>query len=69
MNHAITISGLLLSLGVLIGLAATGLGVLMVFAGGMSDAPAEGDGASSIGCAVAGGGVALLVICLIHLVA
>lgn len=68
MNHAITIGGLLLTVGVIAGLAAAAIGLLMIFAGGMSDAPAAGDEASKQGCIVALIGVVLLVGCLLAVV-
>lgn len=52
MNHAITLGGLLSTLLALGGLATLGFGGLMVFAGGMSDAPEAGESASSQGCVV-----------------
>ena len=52
MNHAVTIGGILAVLSGLAGLVAAGIGLLMIFAGGMSDAPAEGDSTSSTGCIV-----------------
>lgn len=41
------------------GLATLGLGALAVFAGGMSDAPEDGESASSAGCLIALGGFVL----------
>jgi hypothetical protein len=69
MNHAITIGGLLLSLILVGGLGAVGIGGLMILAGGMSDAPSEGDAAGRQGCTlaitglvVAGAAIGLLVL-------
>jgi hypothetical protein len=59
MNHAITVGGLLLTLGLIVGLATAAIGALMVFAGGMSDAPAEGSDASRKGCFIGLLGLAL----------
>lgn len=58
MNHAITVGGLLLALGVLVGLIVSALGLLTIFAAGMSDAGDDGTGA--VGCAVLVAGAALL---------
>jgi hypothetical protein len=62
MHHAITVGGLLLSVGVIVGLIAAGLGLLMVFAAGMSDAGDDGTGGT--GCAVLAGGVILTGLCI-----
>jgi hypothetical protein len=69
MNHTITIGGLLLSAGVLAGLAMTGCGALAIFAGGMSDNPGAGADASKQGCILALVGAALLVGCIVGLIA
>jgi hypothetical protein len=61
MNHAITIGGLLCTLGIIAGIALTGVGALAIFAGGMSDSPQAGADASKQGCIIAGVGLALLV--------
>lgn len=61
MDHTITVGGILLSLAVLVGLAMAAIGGLMAFAGGMSDAPAEGAAASKQGCFVFCLGCALVV--------
>ncbi len=53
MNHAITLGGLLLFLACVGGFVAAAFGALMTFAGGMSDAPAQGSAASSGGCLTA----------------
>lgn len=50
MNHAITIGGLLSVLTIIGGLGVAAFGALMFMAGGMSDAPAEGDKAGRAGC-------------------
>lgn len=50
MNHAITIGGLLLSIGALGGLITLAIGTLMMFAAGMSDAGDDGTGKQ--GCIV-----------------
>lgn len=68
MNHAITIGGLLLSLGVLVGLAMTAFGALAIFAGGMSDAPEAGADTTRQGCMIALPGAMLLAMCIIGLV-
>lgn len=65
MNHAITIGGLLLTIGCLGGLVAAGIGLLMIFAGMMSDA---GDDTSGPGCITFVVGVAVLVGCVAALV-
>lgn len=52
MNHVITVGNILVISAGLVGLVATCMGLLMVFAGGMSDAPEEGASTSSAGCAV-----------------
>jgi hypothetical protein len=49
-NHTITIGDLFAVGGVILGLALCAAGVLAVFAGGMSDAPSEGDSAARHGC-------------------
>ncbi len=60
MHHAIT-WGSLFGVGfVLAGLAGVGIGGLMVFAGGMSDSPSDGDSTSKGGCIFAVAGVAAL---------
>lgn len=64
MNHAITVGGLLLSVGIIAGLIAAAVGVLMAFAGGMSDSPAEGEAASKRGCIVLAIGLALVGGCI-----
>lgn len=64
MNHAITIGGLILALGMIVGLLTAAFGALMLFAGGMSDAPSEGDAAGRQGCIVFLLGAALLVGCV-----
>lgn len=61
MSHTITVGGLLLVLAIIVGLAFSAVGALMIFAGGMSDAPAAGDSASRQGCFVSAIGVVLLV--------
>lgn len=59
MHNAITWAQLLGAGFIVAGLAALGIGVLAVFAGGMSDAPADGASASSAGCLIALGGFGL----------
>lgn len=59
MNHAITIGGALGFVAILVGIGAIALGLLAFFAGGMSDAPAEGDEAGKWGCIVMAGGAVL----------
>jgi hypothetical protein len=49
-NHTITIGDLFATGGVILGLALSAVGALVVFAGGMSDAPSEGDSAARHGC-------------------
>lgn len=61
MNHAITVGGLLLSLSILVGLVMVFIGALVIFAGGMSDAPTEGAAASKQGCFVFCLGAAFIV--------
>jgi hypothetical protein len=63
MHHAITIGGLLLSLGILGGALATVLGLLMLFAAGMSDAGDDGTGGK--GCVIALVGIVLAIACLV----
>lgn len=67
MDHAITVAGLLLSIGVLVGLVLAALGFLAVMAGGMSDSPSAGESAASTGCGLLLAGVAILVGSLIGL--
>jgi uncharacterized membrane protein YphA (DoxX/SURF4 family) len=52
MNHAITVGGLLLVLGAIVSIPAFLFGLLMIFAGGMSNSPTEGESAASSGCLV-----------------
>lgn len=66
MNHAITIGGLLLSIGCFGGVAAAGIGLLMVMAAGMSDAGDDGTGSS--GWAVLIAGVVVAALCIAGLV-
>lgn len=54
MNHAITIGGLLLGIGAFVGFGCAALGVLMMFAAGMSDATDDGTGKSGCICLVCG---------------
>lgn len=65
MNHAITVGGLLLTVGIMVGFFACAIGLLMAFAGGMSDAPAEGDATSKQGCIVFVCGLVLFVGCIV----
>jgi hypothetical protein len=67
MNHAITIGGLLLSVGALIGIGMFLFGGLMFFAAGMSDA--DDDGTAKQGCIVFALGAALTIGCLIGMFA
>jgi hypothetical protein len=68
-NHTITIGGLLCTLGIVAGIALTGIGALAIFAGGMSDSPQAGADASKQGCIIAGVGLVLLVGSIVGLVA
>jgi hypothetical protein len=67
MNHAITVGGLLLSLGLLAGLLASLGGFMAVLAEGMSDAPSADNGKS--GCAAIIVGLILMIGCAIGLLA
>lgn len=69
MNHSITIGGLLLGIGVVIGLGTLAFGFLRFIAGGMSDAPQLGDDEGKKGCATAIVGLVIVVGCLIGLFA
>ena len=62
MNHAVTLRDLLLGAGCFAGFCAIALGLLMFFAGMMSDA--GDDGTSGNGCAVILGGAAVFVGCI-----
>ena len=62
MNHAITIGGLLLGLGIVGGALAAMLGALMVAAAGMSDAGDDGTGGT--GCAILIGGLVVAALCV-----
>jgi hypothetical protein len=53
MNHVVTVGGILGTLGIIVGFLVACFGLLMLFAGGMSDAPVEGEAAGRKGCAVA----------------
>lgn len=64
MNHAITIGGLLLGIGMLVGFLALAFGALALFAGGMSDSPSAGDDASRTGCIALVVGAVLFALCL-----
>jgi len=64
MDHAITIGGLLLTLGLIGGFVALAFGALAVFAGGMSDAPSAGNDATNLGCAFLIAGALLFGGCL-----
>lgn len=66
MNHAITIGGLLLSLGVLAGLLTLAAGTLMMFAASMSDAGDDGTGKNGCICMICGALIA--VACVLWLV-
>lgn len=65
MNHAITVGGLLLTLGAGAGALIACFGILDAFACGMSDAPS--DNSSTSGCFIFGAGVVLLIGCIIGL--
>jgi hypothetical protein len=64
MNSPVTIGGLLAVLGLIIGIAVTGAGIVTFLAGGMSDAPAEGDSAGTLGCSLAAAGAIIIAICI-----
>lgn len=64
MTHAITIGDLLRIVGILIGLGLLGFGLTMFMAGGMSDAPSEGDKAGRKGCIYGIIGIALVAVLL-----
>jgi hypothetical protein len=62
MQHAIT-WGSLFGVGFTVaGIVLGGVGALAIFAGGMSDAPAEGESTASMGCLFGAGGVVLAAI-------
>lgn len=63
MNHAITVGGLLLSVGAFVGLCIAAFGVLMLLAGGMSDAPDIGDATGKNGCICIICGALVMVAC------
>lgn len=63
MNHAITIGGLLLGIGALVGFLSLSFGALAIFAGGMSDSPSAGDDASRTGCIALIAGAVLFALC------
>lgn len=60
MHDAITWGSLFGAGFILAGLVCIAGGALAIFAGGMSDAPAARNSATSAGCAIGVGGVALL---------
>lgn len=64
MNHAITVADLFHVLGAFIGLGLAGFGLLIIFAGGMSDAPDAGRQAGRTGCIIGLVGIALLALIL-----
>ena len=65
MNHAITIGGLLGTVGLMAGLGAIGFGLLWMFAEGMSDAPSDnGKG----GCITMAAGAVLAAFCIASLI-
>jgi hypothetical protein len=66
MSHAITLRDLLLFLGAAAGLLTAGVGVLMFFAGMMSDA-ASYNGSTGRGCLAFFVGVLVLVGCIVAL--
>jgi hypothetical protein len=61
MNYAITIGGLLFGLSIIIGVPLALFGIVMLLAGGMSDAPEAGAEASRQGCFVCCLGAAFVV--------
>jgi hypothetical protein len=65
MNHAITVGGMLLFLAFVVGLSSAAFGLLMIFAGGMSDAPGLGDTYARNGCVLSVVGAALVAISVI----
>lgn len=69
MNHAITIGGLLLGIGALVGVLDLAFRALDLFAGGMSDSPSAGDDASRTGCIALIGGAVLFALCVWGLLA
>lgn len=64
MNHAITIGGLLSFFMFLAGIGMCGFGALVIFAAGMSDAPAAGDDAAKHGCIIGAIGIVLIALTL-----
>lgn len=69
MNHAITLGGLLCAIGIIAGILAILFGALEFMAGGMSDAPSEGNAAAKQGCIVAAVGLVAVIGCLVGLFA
>lgn len=67
MNHAITVGGLLATVAIFAGIVLCAIGALAVFAGGMSDAPSEGDSTSKTGCTLGVVGIVLIVIATLAL--
>jgi hypothetical protein len=67
MNHPVTIGGMLLVGGFAFGIVLLLCGTLALFAGGMSDNPEAGDGASRAGCICCLLGAAVLVLCIMGL--
>jgi hypothetical protein len=65
MNHAVTIGGLLLTLGAAAGLLAAGIGVIMFFAGAMSDDPYAADSTGKTGCVIFVIGAVALIGCIV----
>ena len=66
MNHAITIGGLLLTVGAFIGLLMAGFGGIIILANGMSDNTS--DNSSGAGCVPLIAGIALTIGCIVGLV-
>jgi hypothetical protein len=67
MDHAITIGGLMLTIGCFVGLVVAVIGIFMFMAGGMSDAPQAGDRAGESGCITFCIGAVILVGCILAL--
>jgi hypothetical protein len=67
MNHPITLGGLLLSLGVIVGVPITASGFIWTFSEGMKPAPDAGDGWG--GCLLALVGIVLTIGCSVGLMA
>jgi hypothetical protein len=61
LNHVITVADFLRTLGGIAGVLAALIGLLMMFAGMMSDDPESGNRYGGIGCALIIGGLAFAV--------